>query len=118
MTSSSSVTMPTSFMTGSIVRKRFYNEVKVKESEDGVGSREKSRCEDGTTSKHSRAPRSYGKQIQDLLHHGTHLWRRVVLEKKWRESISKNSSPPLVLPKPWSLPPRSQAKELALRQRR
>ncbi|XP_030953717.1 ATP synthase mitochondrial F1 complex assembly factor 2 [Quercus lobata] len=36
-TSSSSVTMPMSFMTGSIVGKRFYNEVKVRESEDGVG---------------------------------------------------------------------------------
>ncbi|KAM3713416.1 hypothetical protein ACJW31_01G253400 [Castanea mollissima] len=34
---SSSVTMPMSFMTGSIVGKRFYNEVKVRESEDGVG---------------------------------------------------------------------------------
>ena len=29
--------MPMSFMTGSIVGKRFYNEVKVRESEDGVG---------------------------------------------------------------------------------
>ena len=36
-TSSSSVTMPMSFMTGSIVGKRFYKEVKVRESEDGVG---------------------------------------------------------------------------------
>ncbi|GMY13196.1 ATP synthase mitochondrial F1 complex assembly factor 2 [Fagus crenata] len=33
----SSVTMPMSFMTGSIVGKRFYNEVKTRESDDGIG---------------------------------------------------------------------------------
>ncbi|KZV57696.1 hypothetical protein F511_03156 [Dorcoceras hygrometricum] len=35
--SSSSVTMPTSFMTGSIVGKRFYKEVTTREAEDGNG---------------------------------------------------------------------------------
>ncbi len=29
--------MPMSFMTGSIVGKRFYNEVKTRESDDGIG---------------------------------------------------------------------------------
>ncbi|XVF60138.1 hypothetical protein PTKIN_Ptkin08bG0019900 [Pterospermum kingtungense] len=36
-TSSSSVTMPMSFMTGSIVGKRFYKQVSTRESDDGVG---------------------------------------------------------------------------------
>lgn len=36
-TSSSSVTMPMSFMTGSIVGKRFYNKVTTREAEDGNG---------------------------------------------------------------------------------
>lgn len=35
--SSSSVTMPMSFMTGSIVGKRFYKEVKTREADDGNG---------------------------------------------------------------------------------
>ncbi|XP_062152594.1 uncharacterized protein LOC133860936 [Alnus glutinosa] len=35
--SSSSVTMPMSFMTGSIVGKRFYKEAKIREAEDGIG---------------------------------------------------------------------------------
>lgn len=33
----SSVTMPMSFMTGSIVGKRFYKEVKIREADDGIG---------------------------------------------------------------------------------
>ncbi|XAR58247.1 hypothetical protein NMG60_11026663 [Bertholletia excelsa] len=36
-TSSSSVTMPTSFMTGSVVGKRFYEQVKTREADDGIG---------------------------------------------------------------------------------
>ncbi|XP_050230946.1 uncharacterized protein LOC126679963 [Mercurialis annua] len=36
-TSSSSVTMPMSFMTGSIVGKRFYKQVSTRDSDDGVG---------------------------------------------------------------------------------
>ncbi|XP_059450232.1 uncharacterized protein LOC132181162 isoform X2 [Corylus avellana] len=35
--SSSSVTMPMSFMTGSIVGKRFYKEAKIREADDGIG---------------------------------------------------------------------------------